>query len=85
MSGPHRQAMNVRQIQIVAVCTLCLVLSTAAIILRLLARRISTVKYWWDDGTAILALVSTTSLQTWRSFSQSAGTLLDSKRWHARM
>lgn len=48
-----------RQIQIIAVCTTCLIVSTIAIALRLLVRRvIATASLWWDDWVAILALVT---------------------------
>ena len=58
MSGVAGEGLTNRQIQIVAVCTTCLTLSTIAIALRLLVRRmIATADLWWDDWVAILALV----------------------------
>lgn len=58
MSGVSGEGFTNRQIQIVAVCTTCLTLSTVAIALRLLVRRvIATADLWWDDWVAILALV----------------------------
>ena len=48
-----------RQVQLVAVCTLCLVLSTIAVALRLLVRRFGSVaNTWWDDWITVVALVS---------------------------
>ena len=62
MSGVPGEGFTNRQIQIVAVCTTCLTLSTIAIGLRLLVRRvIATADLWWDDWAAILALVCTFS------------------------
>ena len=59
MSGVSGEGFTNRQIQIVAVCTTCLTLSTIAIALRLLVRRlIAIADFWWDDWVAILALVS---------------------------
>ena len=59
MSGVSGEGFTNRQIQIIAVCTTCLTLSTIAIALRLLVRRlIAIVDFWWDDWVAILALVS---------------------------
>ena len=58
MSGVSGEGFTNRQIQIVAVCTTCLTLSTIAIALRLLVRRkIATTDLGWDDRVAILALV----------------------------
>lgn len=57
MSGVAQKQLNSQQIRLVAVCTVCLLLSTTVIALRLLARRASGVKFWWDDHVAILALV----------------------------
>ena len=58
MSGaPGGGELNHRQVTLIAVCTLCLVLSTVVVGLRLLARHLSEVKYWWDDAAAIAALV----------------------------
>ena len=58
MSGAIGQGFTNRQIQIIAVCTTCLTLSTLGIALRLLVRRIiATANLWWDDWVAILALV----------------------------
>ena len=58
MSGVIDAGLDNRQIQIIAVCTTCLTLSTLAIALRLLVRRmVAIADLWWDDWVAILALV----------------------------
>ena len=58
MSGVSGEGFTNRQVQIVAVCTTCLILSTIAIALRLLVRRvIAIVDLSWDDWAAMLALV----------------------------
>lgn len=49
---------SVRQVQLIAVCTICMVLSTTVVGLRLLVRRIGSVaNTWWDDWVTVLALV----------------------------
>ena len=63
MSGVPGEGFTSHQIQIVAVCTTCLTLSTVAIALRLLVRRvIPTAGLGCDDWAAILALVLFPSL-----------------------
>ena len=58
MSGASGEGFTNRQIQVIAVCTTCLTLSTLMMALRLLVRRvIATTNLWWDDWVAILALV----------------------------
>ena len=58
MSGVPGEGFTNRQVKIVAVCTTCLTLSTVAIALRVLVRRvIATAGLGWDDWAAILALV----------------------------
>ena len=49
---------NERQIQIIIVTTLLIVLSTAAVVLRCLARRLSGTGLFKDDWVITLALVS---------------------------
>ena len=49
---------NERQIQIIVVTTLLVVLSTAAVVLRCLARRFSGTGLFKDDWVITLALVS---------------------------
>lgn len=46
-----------RQRQIIGVCSFCLVISTAAVALRLTARRQFGIKLWWDDYITVVALV----------------------------
>ena len=59
MSGVSGEGLTHRQTQLVAVCTTCLTLSTIAVALRLLVRRvIATAGFWWDDWVAVLALVT---------------------------
>ena len=46
-----------RQVQLIAVCTTNMVLSTTVVILRLLVRWKSVANLWWDDYITVLALV----------------------------
>ena len=49
---------SVRQVQLIAVCTICMTLSVTVVGLRLLVRRIGSVaNSWWDDWVTVLALV----------------------------
>lgn len=57
MSGIFEEGFNDRQVQLIAVIITCLVLSTLAVVLRLLVRWFSAAGFWWDDGVVILALV----------------------------
>ena len=57
MSGLEGQRLNNRQVQLLAVTSTCLALSTVAVTLRLFARWSSAAKFWWDDWVAVLALV----------------------------
>ena len=58
MSGVVHKGLDNRQVQIIVVCTTCLTLSTLAVALRLVVRRvIAPAGLWWDDWVAILALV----------------------------
>lgn len=49
---------NERQVQIVTITTILVVLSTSAVILRCIARRLSRSGLYKDDWVIILALVS---------------------------
>lgn len=42
---------------LIAVTVSLLAMSTIAIFLRLLSRKLSSVKFWWDDGFICLGLV----------------------------
>lgn len=57
MSGIPGEGFDNRQVQIIAVTSTCLVLSTVAVVLRLLVRWSSAAVLWWDDWVAVLALV----------------------------
>ena len=58
MASESQSGYSERQVQLIAVCTACLVLSTAAVGLRLLVRRFGSVANpWWDDWITVLALV----------------------------
>ena len=48
---------NRHQVQLIYVTSFCLISSTLAVGLRLLARRKFGIKLWWDDYIAVLALV----------------------------
>lgn len=49
---------SVRQVQLIAVCTICMTLSVTVVGLRLLVRRMGSVaNSWWDDWVTVLALV----------------------------
>jgi hypothetical protein len=50
---PHTE----RQTSLIAVTSFCIIISTFAVILRLLARRQFHIKLWWDDYIAVIALV----------------------------
>ena len=58
MADIHREGLENRQVQLIAVTSTCLALSTIAVILRLLVRWSSSATFWWDDWVAVLALVS---------------------------
>ncbi len=58
MGDVHREGFENRQVQLIAVTSTCLALSTVAVILRLLVRSSSSATFWWDDWVAVLALVS---------------------------
>ena len=58
MSGVPGKELNAHQVQLIAVCTLCLISSTTVVGLRFFARHVAGVKFWWDDCAAIVALVS---------------------------
>lgn len=51
------QTYTARQKQLLGVCIFCLIISTLAVILRLLTRRLFDAKLWWDDYIVVLALV----------------------------
>lgn len=57
MNGISGEGLNDRQLQLIAFTSTCLVLSTLAVVLRLLVRWFSPANFWWDDWTAVLALV----------------------------
>lgn len=48
------------QVQIYVASAILLSLATVGVALRLLARRISSAKLWWDDYTIVIALVCST-------------------------
>lgn len=48
---------NDRQNQLIVVTSFCLIVSTIAVVLRLIARRQFSIKLWWDDYICIVALV----------------------------
>ena len=48
------------QVQIYTVTAILLAIATVGVALRLLARRISSARFWWDDYTIIVALVIST-------------------------
>ena len=61
MSGVPGEGFTTRQVQIIAVCTTCMAVSTFAIGLRLGVRRMAVVAtLWWDDWVVIAALVGQT-------------------------
>ncbi len=51
------EAHNSNQVRIITTLSLMVFLSTAIFLLRLLARRISVARYWYDDYMAFVALV----------------------------
>lgn len=57
MNDGSNEGLNNRQIQLIAVTTTCLILSTSVVVLRFYARWITAAHYWWDDWIAIVALV----------------------------
>lgn len=57
MSGIPGEGYDNRQVQLIAVTSICLALSTVAVVLRLLVRWSSAARFWWDDLVVILALV----------------------------
>lgn len=57
MSGTSGEGLNDRQLQLIAFTSTCLVLSTLAVVLRLLVRWFSPANLWWDDWITVLALV----------------------------
>lgn len=52
---------NTRQKNLIAVTAFCIIISTIAVALRLLARRQFHVNLWWDDYVAVIALVGLAS------------------------
>ena len=57
MSGIPGEGLNRLQVQLVAVTSTCLLLSTSAVAMRLIVRWYSAAMLWWDDWVAVLALV----------------------------
>lgn len=57
MSGIPGEGLNRLQVQLVAVTSTCLLLSTSAVAMRLIVRWSSAAMLWWDDWLAVLALV----------------------------
>ena len=55
-----KQAYNSDQVRILVILSLMMLFSTVIFFLRLLARRISVARYWWDDYTVFVALVRPT-------------------------
>ncbi|KAL9101799.1 MAG: hypothetical protein Q9163_002970, partial [Psora crenata] len=55
LPGMEKMCADTTDILVVA-CAALLVLSTTAVILRLVARKLSTVALWWDDMTILLSL-----------------------------
>lgn len=51
------QPYTLRQQQLIAVSSFCIVISTIAVGLRLAARHQFRIKLWWDDYMCIVALV----------------------------
>ena len=51
--GPY----NSDQVRILVTLSLMMILSTAIFLLRLLSRRISVARYWYDDYMVFVALV----------------------------
>ena len=49
---------NSKQITIIAVLAVCFLLSTLSVFFRMITRRLTAAQLWWDDWTALLALVS---------------------------
>ena len=49
-----------RTAELYGVTSALLVIATAAVILRLLSRRVSSASFWWDDWTILAALVNPT-------------------------
>ena len=65
-SGVPGQGFNSRQVQLIAVCTTCLTLSTLAVGLRLLVRRVASAAHtWWDDWFTMVALVGPVFPKDW--------------------
>lgn len=59
MAAKSGSGYSARQVQLIAVCTICMTLSVTVVGLRLLVRRISSVaNSWWDDWVTVLALVA---------------------------
>ncbi|KAL9133326.1 MAG: hypothetical protein Q9175_005495 [Cornicularia normoerica] len=65
MNGVHVEGFDNRQVQLIAVTSTCLALSTVTIILRLLVRWSSAAMFWWDDCVAVLALTVYVQQITW--------------------
>ena len=59
--GRKAQGYNADQVRILATLSIMMVLSTAIFLLRLLARRISVARYWYDDYLVLVALVRSTA------------------------
>ncbi len=61
MSGVDGEGYTVRQIQLVAVTSTCLFVSTVVVALRLFVRHLTAGNFWWDDYFAVAALVRNAS------------------------
>lgn len=57
MNFTKQKGYNTHQVQLIYVTSFCLISSTFAVGLRLLARRQFGIKLWWDDYIAVIALV----------------------------
>ena len=53
----NKGAYNSNQVRILTILSLMMVLSTTFFFLRLVARRISVTRYWYDDYAVFVALV----------------------------
>ena len=56
--GVPKEGYTNRQLHIVAVCTTNMILSTSVVVLRLFVKYRTVANLGWDDGVAVLALVS---------------------------
>ena len=61
MSGVGGEGYTVRQIQLIAVTSTCLFVSTVVVGLRLFVRHLTAGDFWWDDYFAVAALVRNAS------------------------